>query len=260
MNIEKHILIFKLNSRLKLNMIRYLGKKEGILMRYDTLLFDIDNTLLNFETDESQALKRLFNSVGIKLTDDLRQKYSAYNQNLWQQLERNEITRDELFATRFNLFFKKNFNWDVTSLNLNDRYINYLSDGHDLMPHVTELLQTFNQNPAIRLEIATNGAPQTQYKRLKEAEIICYFDQIFISQEIGTNKPNLEFFNYIQDHLANFDAHHTLMIGDSLTSDIQGGNNAHLDTVWFNPHHIENSSSAQPTYEVDDLLQIKEII
>ena len=120
-------------------------------MQYDTLLFDIDNTLLDFEADESQALKRLFDFVGIELTADLHQKYSAYNQSLWRKLERNEITREELLATRFNVFFKENFNRDVTDLNLNDRYINYLSDGHDLMPHATELLQLLEQDPAIRL-------------------------------------------------------------------------------------------------------------
>ena len=241
-------------------MIRYMKEKEGIFMQYDTLLFDIDNTLLDFEADESQALKRLFDFVGIKLTDELHQKYSNYNKSLWQKLERNEITRDELLATRFNVFFKVNFNRDVTDLNLNDRYINYLSDGHDLMPHATELLQFLKQSPAIRLEIATNGVPQTQYKRLKEAEIMNYFDQIFVSQEMGINKPNIGFYNYIENHLENFNAHRTLMIGDSLTSDIQGGNNASIDTVWFNPQHLENSSSAQPTYEIDDLLQIKKLI
>lgn len=241
-------------------MIRYMKEKEGIFMQYDTLLFDIDNTLLNFEADESQALKRLFDFVGIELTDELHQKYSNYNKNLWQKLERNEITRDELLATRFNVFFKVNFNRDVTALNLNDRYINYLSDGHDLMPHAAELLQFLKQNPAIRLEVATNGVPQTQYKRLKEAEIMNYFDQIFVSQEIGINKPNIGFYNYIENHLENFNAHRTLMIGDSLTSDIQGGNNVSIDTVWFNPQHLENSSSAQPTYEIDDLLQIKKLI
>ena len=260
MNIENHILNFKLNSRLKFSMIRYMKEKEGIFMQYDTLLFDIDNTLLDFEADESQALKRLFDFVGIKLTDELHQKYSNYNKSLWQKLERNEITRDELLATRFNVFFKVNFNRDVTDLNLNDRYINYLSDGHDLMPHATELLQFLKQSPAIRLEIATNGVPQTQYKRLKEAEIMNYFDQIFVSQEIGINKPNIGFYNYIENHLENFNAHRTLMIGDSLTSDIQGGNNASIDTVWFNTQHLENSSSAQPTYEIDDLLQIKKLI
>ena len=241
-------------------MIRYMKEKEGIFMQYDTLLFDIDNTLLNFEADESQALKRLFDFVGIELTDELHQKYSNYNKSLWQKLERNEITRDELLATRFNVFFKVNFNRDVTALNLNDRYINYLSDRHDLMPHAAELLQFLKQNPAIRLEVATNGVPQTQYKRLKEAEIMNYFDQIFVSQEIGINKPNIGFYNYIENHLENFNAHRTLMIGDSLTSDIQGGNNVNIDTVWFNPQHLENSSSAQPTYEIDDLLQIKKFI
>src|SRR5699024_12518611 len=83
---------------------------------------------------------------------------------------------------------------------------------------------------------------------------------VFVTQEIGVNRPNIEFYNYIEDHLENFDAHRTLMIGDSLTSDIQGGNNANIDTVWFNPQHLENSSSAQPTYEIDDLLQIKKLI
>lgn len=241
-------------------MIRYMEEKEGFFMQYDTLLFDIDNTLLDFKADESQALKRLFDFVGIKLTDELHQKYSAYNQSLWQKLEHNEITRNELLATRFKVFFNENCNRDVTDLNLSERYINYLSDGHDLMPHAAELLQTFYQNSQVRLEVATNGVPQTQYKRLKDAEIMNYFDQIFVSQEIGVNKPNIEFFNYIQNHLEKFNARRTLMIGDSLTSDIQGGNNAHIDTVWFNPQHIKNSSPAQPTYEIDNLLQIKEII
>lgn len=229
-------------------------------MNYNTLLFDIDDTLLDFKADENQALHRLFEFLEIELTDEIHEKYSTYNQSLWHKLERNEITRDELLATRFTTFFKKYFGRDVADLKLNEKYLSFLSDGHDLIDHAEKLLDELSQNQEIRMEIATNGVPETQYKRLREAEIENYFDQIFVSQEIGTNKPNIEFFNYIENHLENYDSHRTLMIGDSLTSDILGGNNAHINTVWYNPQHLENSSTAKPTYEIDDLLQIKEII
>lgn len=229
-------------------------------MNYNTLLFDIDDTLLDFKADENQALHRLFEFLEIELTDEIHEKYSTYNQSLWHKLERNEITRDELLATRLTTFFKKYFGRDVADLKLNEKYLSFLSDGHDLIDHAEKLLDELSQNQEIRMEIATNGVPETQYKRLREAEIENYFDQIFVSQEIGTNKPNIEFFNYIENHLENYDSHRTLMIGDSLTSDILGGNNAHIDTVWYNPQHLENSSTAKPTYEIDDLLQIKEII
>lgn len=122
-------------------------------MQYDTLLFDIDNTLLDFEADESQALKRLFDFVGIELTTDLHQKYSTYNQSLWRKLERNEITREELLATRFNVFFKENFNRDVTDLNLNDRYINYLSDGHDLCRMLPNFFNCSNKTQQFALKL-----------------------------------------------------------------------------------------------------------
>lgn len=226
---------------------------------FDTLLFDIDNTILDFDADEDQALQKLFSLTPIELTPAIKENYSKFNQQLWQQLERGEISRDELFAKRFNTFFMDQFNLDVHELNLTEKYISFLSEGHDPIEHAPQLIADLVQQN-IRLEVATNGVAQTQIKRLTDSNLITKFDQLFISEQIGASKPQVAFFDYVENHLDNYSKAHTLMIGDSLTSDIQGGINAGIKTVWFNPHHLTNSTNFSPTYEIDDLLQIEEII
>lgn len=229
-------------------------------MNYNTILFDIDDTLLDFKADEEQALARLFALTPITLTPEVKAKYSKFNQNLWQKLEQGEITREKLLSTRFNIFFKQEFDLDISDLNLANRYLEFLSEGHDEMQHAHQLITSLAQNPNLRLAIATNGARATQVKRLRDADLIEYFDRLFISEEMNANKPQVEFFNYIENHLENYDSYQTLIVGDSLTSDIQGGNNAHVTTVWYNPNHQSNSGTAKPDYEIDDLLDLQKII
>ena len=101
------------------------------------------------------------------------------------------------------------------------------------------------------LYAATNGITYIQTGRLEQSGIAPFFKEIFISEQLHTQKPDAAFYEKIGTRISNFDKHHALMIGDSLSADIQGGNNAGIDTVWYNPDHLENNTQAQPTYEVD---------
>ena len=95
---------------------------------------------------------------------------------------------------------------------------------------------------------------------MEQSGIAPYFKEIFISEQLHTQKPDAAFYEKIGARIPNFDKDHALMIGDSLSADIQGGNNAGIDTIWYNPHHLENKTQAQPTYEVDSYQALLEIL
>src|SRR5690606_32564259 len=111
-----------------------------------------------------------------------------------------------------------------------------------------------------QLYIVTNGVPETQYKRLKNAKLDHYFKHIFVSVEIGYQKPMKEFFDYVFERIPDVKLEETLIIGDSLSSDIQGGINAGIDTCWFNRNRKQNQSPFKPTYEIHDLKELYSII
>ena len=159
------------------------------MKRYKTLLFDVDDTLLDFHAAQDQALDQLFTSVDIEPTATVKHAYATYNQGLWEKLERNEITRDELMATRFPTFFKEHFGKELANNSLNDRYLQFLANGHQALPGARELLEDLAAHD-YELYIVTNGVKFIQEKRLRESKFEQYFKQIFISETLGAQKPS----------------------------------------------------------------------
>ncbi|WP_409021872.1 YjjG family noncanonical pyrimidine nucleotidase [Dellaglioa sp. P0083] len=229
------------------------------MKNYEFLLFDIDDTLLDFGLTEKNALEKLFLTQKIALDDKIKQNYLKFNQQLWRQYERGDLKRDQLLQNRFAIFFKKQFNRVVDGKELAKQYQDNLSAGHEKMMGADELLASIDTSN-YQLSIITNGVADMQYKRLAESKLDKYFPQIFVSEMTGYQKPSVGFFNYAFDHITGFNPDKALIIGDSLTSDIQGGNNVHVDTVWYNPKNIKNKTSIKATYEIDDLLAINNII
>ncbi len=133
---------------------------------------------------------------------------------------------------------------------LAERYQFFLSKQGQTFPGVEDLLKKLISK-GYELYAATNGITYIQTGRLEQSGIAPFFKEIFISEQLHTQKPDAEFYEKIGTRIPNFDKNQTLMIGDSLSADIQGGNNAGIDTIWYNPHHLENKTQAQPTYEVD---------
>ena len=218
-------------------------------MIYKFLLFDLDHTLLDFDTAEDVALTQLLKEEGVEDIQAYKDYYVPMNKALWKDLELKKITKAELINTRFAKLFA-HFGIEKDGVYLAERYQFYLSKQGQTFPGVEDLLRKLISQ-GYELYAATNGITYIQTGRLKQSGISPYFKEIFISEQLHTQKPDAAFYEKIGALIPNFDKNQTLMIGDSLSADIQGGNNAGIDTIWYNPHHLENKTQAQPTYEVD---------
>lgn len=183
--------------------------------------------------------------------------YKALNHHLWREFEKGHMTREEVTGSRFGLLFQQ-FGKTIDSLAMEKRYRYYLNQGHDLIEGSRELLETLALQAD--LYVVTNGVAKTQYQRLADAKILDYFKKIFISEEVGAQKPMKAFFDYIFSHIPNFEKKKTVIIGDSLTSDIKGGNLAGIDTIWFNKNNLPEVPEIAPTYRIDSLKELYPIL
>ena len=218
-------------------------------MTYKFILFDLDHTLLDFDTAEDVALTQLLKEEGVEDIQAYKDYYVPMNKALWKDLELKKITKAELINTRFAKLFA-HFGIEKDGVYLAERYQFYLSQQGQLFSGAMELLDSLIDR-GYELYAATNGITYIQTGRLEQSGIAPFFKEIFISEQLHTQKPDAAFYEKIGARIPNFNKNHALMIGDSLSADIQGGNNAGIDTIWYNPHHLENKSLAQPTYEVD---------
>lgn len=224
-------------------------RKEHLDLKYKYLLFDLDHTLLDFDAAEDIALSQLLKEEGVEDIQAYKDYYVPMNKSLWKDLEQKKITKAELINTRFAKLFV-HFGIEKDGAYLAERYQFFLSKQGQTFLGVEDLLKKLISK-GYELYAATNGITYIQTGRLKQSGIAPYFKEIFISEQLHTQKPDAEFYEKIGARIPNFDKNQTLMIGDSLSADIQGGQNAGIDAVWYNPHHLENKTQAQPTYEVD---------
>ncbi len=226
--------------------------------RYKTLIFDLDDTLLNFKSAENQALTALFGEFSIESNQKVFHDFSIFNESLWKKLERKKITRSQLFQERFHIFFKHYFNIEVDGMSCSNRYLSYLSRGHEEISGARETLSQLYSTKK-ELFLATNGVSFVQERRLREAKMAEFFDQVFVSEKIGFDKPDRKFFEYVFHH-SDALPEKAVIIGDSLSSDILGGSNAGIDTIWFNPRNIPNHSQIAPTHEVGTLAELLQFV
>ena len=228
-----------------------------ILSKYKTLLFDIDDTLLDFSLAEDEALHRLFAENGLRLTDEVEKRYKEINGGLWSAFERGEVSREEIVNTRFERLFNT-YGKKVDGKRLGTRFQQFLSENHDLIEGASELIKSLASK--FDLYIVTNGVSKTQYKRLHESGLNPFFKDVFVSEDTGYQKPMKEYFDYVFSHITSLEQSSTLIIGDSLSSDIKGGLNAGIHTCWFNPHHKVNLTQDQPMYEIEHLADLNKIL
>ena len=224
-------------------------RKDHLDLKYKYLLFDLDHTLLDFDAAEDIALSQLLKEEGVVEIQAYKDYYVPMNKALWKDLEQKKITKAELINTRFAKLFA-HFGIEKDGAYLAERYQFFLSKQGQTFPGVEDLLKKLI-NQGYELYAATNGITYIQTGRLKQSGISPFFKEIFISEQLHTQKPDAAFYEKIGARIPNFNKNHALMIGDSLSADIQGGNNAGIDTIWYNPHHLKNKSLAQPTYEID---------
>ena len=225
-------------------------------MAFRHLLFDADNTLLDFDACEAAALERLFRELGLPWGAETAAVYHAANQELWQALERGELTQQELLDSRFNLAFRR-LGLSADGKKAEARYRELLGEGAFLMPGAEEACRDLAGDHSLWL--VTNGISGTQRSRMRRSGLDRWFQGFFISGEMGVQKPQPEYFRRVMEALGDPDPQEVLVIGDSLTSDIRGGCQAGIPTCWYNPLGKENATPWRPDYEVRELSRLREL-
>ncbi len=221
------------------------------------ILLDMDNTILDFTRAERVAASKALASMGIQPTDELLKRYHEINEDQWRLFELGQLQREQVKVRRYELLFKE-MGIDASPKETAAVYEKLLGIGHYFMDGAVELLEILSRE--YRLYLATNGTANVQKSRIKSADISKYFQGIYISEEVGYNKPDVRYFEACFDDIPDFDPAETVMIGDSLTSDIKGGINAGIRTVWFNYEGKSGDESIQPDYEVHSLGEIPALI
>ncbi|CUB52046.1 Putative HAD-hydrolase YfnB [Bacillus subtilis] len=227
------------------------------MKKYKTLLFDVDDTLLDFQKAERIALRMLFEEKGIPLNSEIEAQYKKVNKGLWDDFEEGKINRDEVVNTRFSVLFKE-YGQEVDGILFENNYRNYLEEGNQLIQGAFEFINQIESE--YDLYIVTNGVSKTQYKRLRNAGLHSMFKDIFVSEDTGYQKPMKEYFDYVFERIPNFAPEEGLIIGDSLSADMRGGYVAGIDTCWFNPEKKLNDSKIVPTYEVQNFEELYAIL
>ena len=191
------------------------------------LFLDLDDTILDFHKAERIAIAKTFRELGLEPTEEVVSRYHLINRAHWEALERKELTREQVLTGRFETLFRE-YSIPVDPVHCARTYEGNLSVGHYFLPGAEAAVERLSRK--YKLYLASNGTKRVQEGRLKSANISRFFQQIFISQEIGVNKPDLEYFQRCFARIPNFDPARAMIVGDSLTSDIQGGINAGMRT------------------------------
>ena len=199
-------------------------------MAYDVIFMDIDNTLLDFNAGTADSLRQLLADFGEELTEERLARFFVINDSLWTAYEHGEIEKSYIFPTRFQRWLGE-MGIETDWLAANERYAEGLRHSAILMPHATELLDALKGK--YPLYGVTNGVVTTQTPRLEKSRLNEYFDQVFISEAMGCKKPETEFFDKVFAAIGNPDKSRCIILGDSLTSDMQGGRNAGIATCFF---------------------------
>lgn len=220
-------------------------------MHYQDLLFDLDETLFDFKACEQRALNVIFERYKIAFTAELMECYSRINHHLWREYEFGNVTREEVLNQRFRLTFQELGIEDIAD-SFEEEYQNELANGAMMKEGALEVVKRLSENH--RLYVVSNGVASTQYARLHASGLYPFFKAYFISEEVGYQKPQIEFMEYVKTHIPNFDETSVLLIGDSEASDIQGAVNLGIHSC------IIGSKSALATYQINSLEEIFEIV
>ena len=218
-----------------------------------TLFWDIDDTLLDFSGAEAASIRQTFSVIGIPVTEENVRLYSDINSALWKRLERGEITRDEVLVGRFETLLRT-LGIRADAMEAQNIYFSYLGEQYAYLPDARDVLDALVGR--YRMVAVSNGTVSIQQKRMAASGVDQYFEAIFLSQIIGAEKPGVAFFDACFAALPDVRREEVLLIGDSLTSDMRGGENAGLCTCWFNPHGKKNTLGVHIDHEITSLPQL----
>lgn len=220
------------------------------------LFLDLDDTILDFHKAERIALSKTLRAFGAEPDEELLHRYHLINKAHWEMLERGELTRQQVLVNRFDVLFRE-LGRPHDPAAIARCYEKNLSVGHYFLPGALEAVKSLKGK--YRLYLASNGTASVQHGRLESAGLYPYFDDIFISQEMGADKPSRAYFDRCFARIPDFQPDQAVMVGDSLTSDMAGGRNAGLRTVWVNPGHAD-CTGPRPDYEIESIAQLEELL
>ena len=223
---------------------------------YDYILMDVDNTLLDFDGAEDEALRETLAFYGYSITEETLRAYHRVNRGLWDAFERGEITQDDILSRRF-LGFMDAMGGAHDPVGMNRAYMDRLARKGSLIPGAEAFCHSLA--PHCTLAIVTNGISAVQRGRLEACCLPSLFREIFISAELGYQKPQRGFFDKVFQTLGIVDRKRVVIFGDSLSSDIQGGILAGIDTMWYNPKGLACGSIC-PTFEVSNYEKARSLI
>lgn len=227
------------------------------MAKYNCIMMDIDNTLLDFDAAERKALLETLQQFSLPCDEAAISRYHEINSSLWGELNKGKIRRDKLVVERFDRFVKE-IGAAAKATELNRAYTEHLATHADVIPGAEEALQELAE--VATMIAVSNGTESVERGRLKLSGFEKYFDDIFISEAVGVSKPNPKIFQMAMRKLGIEHSDKVLVVGDSLSADIQGGVNAGLDTCWVNMNGVENESGLTPTYEVKALSELYPIV
>lgn len=226
--------------------------------KIDTILWDVDGTLLDFEASEEISLRQCFKEYDVELSREQMEWYSECNRNYWRRLERGEIEKSRVYIGRFEDFFERFGIAQIDPKKFNDQYQMALGNSAVPREHGLELCRALKGR--FRQYVVTNGSTVAQNGKLRNMGFYDLMDGLFISEEIGAEKPNKAFFDFCSQNIPDYDPHKTLIIGDSLTSDMAGGNNAGILCCWYNPKGAEIPEDLRIDYDIRSLFEVDAIL
>ena len=221
------------------------------------LFIDLDDTILDFHKAEHIGLENTLRHYGAEPTEETIALYLQINAAHWRALEQGKMTRKQVNEGRFTTLFQQ-LGREVDGEECAAFYLSQLALTHDYLPDAEDAVKALSQK--YRLFVASNGNSSVQTPRMANSGLNAYIEKAFISEALGQNKPSKAYFDLCFAQIPGFDPAKAVMVGDSLTSDIQGGIHAGIPTVWFNPDGKENTTSIHPDYEIASLRDLAEIL
>lgn len=220
------------------------------------VFIDIDNTLLDFNKCALWSMQKAFNDYGLSFENSMFDTFNMINNRLWLRIEKGELTKEELYACRWNMIFAL-IGIDVDGVEFENAFYSYLTESAEPVDGALDLLKYLHGKYLVCA--ASNASYAQQIKRLNNAGMAEYLDRIFISEQIGFSKPQKEFFERCFEKISPIVPSETVMIGDSLTADIEGGASFGMKTCRYN-HNLTNESSDLPDFTVCSLSEIKKFL
>ena len=221
------------------------------------LFLDLDDTILDFHKAERIAIAKTIRDFGVEPTEEVLSRYHIINKWHWEQLELGKLTRAEVLENRFGVLFDE-LGVDADKTLCARTYEHNLSIGHYFLPGAEEAVDRLSKK--YRLFLASNGTASVQKGRMTSANLYRFFEKVFVSQEIGHNKPSVAYFEACFAQIPGFDKSKALIVGDSLSSDIRGGNNAGIATCWVNPNGLPRREDIHVDYEIKALSELEALL